>query len=77
MLQIGISKQELELSPIKAFAEVYGFELRRGIGYHAHEYQLLKESGGRLCPLCQYMEPLMLRIWIDGYESGRGSKECK
>ena len=59
------------LSLIRAFAEVNGFKLHRGIGYHAHEYQLIKEIDGKRFPRCRYMEPDMLAIWIDGYEEGR------
>lgn len=59
------------LSPIRAFAEVNGLKLRQGIGYHAHEYQLVKEIGGRAFPRCRYMEPDILAVWIDGYEEGR------
>lgn len=59
------------LSLIRAFAEVNSLQLRRGIGYHAHEYQLVKEIDGRAFPRCRYMEPDMLAVWIDGYEEGR------
>lgn len=59
------------LSPIWAFAEVNGFKLHRGIGYHAHEYQLVKVIGGMEFPRCRYMEPDRLAVWIDGYEEGR------
>ncbi len=59
------------LSPIRAFAKVNGLKLQQGIGYHAHEYQLVKEIDGREFPRCQYMEPDMLAVWIDGYEEGR------
>lgn len=59
------------LSSIKAFAEINGFKLHRGIGYHAHSYQLLKEIGDKFFPICQYMEPDMLMTWIDGFEIGR------
>ncbi len=60
-----------QLSSIKAFAEIYGMTVYRGVGYHAHEYQLLKEVDGRSFPVCRYMEPAMLIAWIDGYEEGR------
>ncbi len=56
---------------IRAFAEVNSLQLRRGIGYHAHEYQFVKEIDGRAFPRCRYMEPDMLAVWIDGYEEGR------
>lgn len=56
---------------IRAFAEVNSLQLRRGIGYHAHEYQFVKEIDGRAFPRCRYMEPDSLAIWIDGYEEGR------
>lgn len=56
---------------IRAFAEVNGLRLRRGIGYHAQEYQLFKEVDGRDFPRCRYMEPDVLAVWIDGYEEGR------
>lgn len=59
------------LSLIRAFAEVNSLQLRRGIGYHAHEYQFVKEIDGRAFPRCRYMEPDMLAVWIDGYEEGR------
>lgn len=59
------------LSPIKAFAEVYGLKLRRGIGHHAHEYQLIREADGMGSPVCRYMDIDMLLVWIDGYEEGR------
>ncbi len=59
------------LSPIRAFAEVNGFKLHRGIGYHACQYRLVKEIGGTVFPRCRYMEPDMLAVWIDGYEEGR------
>ena len=59
------------LSLIRAFAEVNGFKLHRGIGYHAHEYQLIKEIDGSSFPRCRYMEPDMLAAWIDGYKEGR------
>lgn len=59
------------LSLIRAFAEVNSLQLRRGIGYHAHEYQFVKEIDGRAFPRCRYMEPDMLAVWIDGFEEGR------
>lgn len=59
------------LSFIRAFAEVNSLQLRRGIGYHAHEYQFVKEIDGRAFPRCRYMEPDMLAVWIDGFEEGR------
>lgn len=59
------------LSLIRAFAEVNGFKLHKGIGYHAHEYQLFKEVDGREFLRCRYMEPEVLAVWIDGYEEGR------
>lgn len=58
------------LSLIRAFAEVNSLQLRRGIGYHAHEYQFVKEIDGRAFPRCRYMEPAMLAVWIDGFEEG-------
>lgn len=59
------------LSLIRAFAEVNSLQLRRGIGYHAHEYQFVKEIDGRAFPRCRYMELDMLAVWIDGFEEGR------
>lgn len=59
------------LSFIRAFAKVNSLQLRRGIGYHAHEYQFVKEIDGRAFPRCRYMEPDMLAVWIDGFEAGR------
>lgn len=59
------------LSSIRAFAEVNGRQLRRGIGYHAHEYQFVKEIDGMEFPRCRYMEPDVLAVWIEGYEEGR------
>lgn len=56
---------------IRAFAEVNGLKLQQGIGYHAHEYQLVKEADGREFPCCRYLEPQTLAVWIDGYEAGR------
>ena len=67
--QIDMSHDSLPL--IGAFAEVNGLKLQQGIGYHAHEYQLVKEADGREFPRCRYMEPDSLAIWIDGYEEGR------
>lgn len=67
--QIDMSHDSLPL--IRAFAEVNGLKLQQGIGYHAHEYQLVKEADGREFPRCRYMEPDSLAIWIDGYEEGR------
>lgn len=56
---------------IRAFAKVNSLQLRRGIGYHAHEYQFVKEIDGRAFPRCRYMEPDILAVWIDGFEEGR------
>lgn len=64
-------KYEDALLLARAFAEANGLRLYRGIGCRAHEYQLVKEAGGRSFPLCRHMEPDMLATWIDGFEEGR------
>lgn len=63
------------LISLKAFADINGLVLLRGVGYHATEYQLAKDVNGMVQPLTQYLSPKLLATWADGYEFGRKASQ--
>lgn len=67
--------QNAALTEIKAFAEVYGFTVLQGHGIKYHTYTVAKQLGNIYAPLCPYMEPELLSVWLDGYRMGINAAE--
>lgn len=58
------------LKEIYAFAEVYGYTVLQGDGRYSHLYSITKTADAPSSPLCPYMLPEHLAIWVDGYRFG-------
>lgn len=66
------------ITTIRAFAEVYGFDVLSKEHRLGEIYTLAKRLETITAPLCPYMLPHVLVVWIDGYKKGlKGSAAAR